>query len=64
MLLDRRALGSDWVRREVHYLLWRYHLKSVRILAVLLDGLTLDDLRLHGYEELAEIRRLKAERRE
>jgi hypothetical protein len=63
VLLDRAAMEREswWIRREVYYLLWRHHLRSVRIRGVLLDGLTAGQLRRHGYGELAEIQLVAAD---
>ncbi|MFC4068607.1 toll/interleukin-1 receptor domain-containing protein [Actinoplanes subglobosus] len=60
VLMDRAALTSWWVHREVSNLLWRKHLGSVEIRVVLLDGVTPGDIRAHRYGELVELQFLGA----
>lgn len=56
VLLNADALRSKWVKREVWMLLWRHYLgSSVRIRAVLLDGVAPSDVRGEGFGELAEL---------
>jgi hypothetical protein len=45
ILLDLDALDSPWVRKEATILMWRHAIGGVRVVPVLLGGLTTRDLR-------------------
>lgn len=45
ILLDLDALDSPWVRKESTILMWRHAIGGVRVVPVLLGGLTTQDLR-------------------
>lgn len=55
VLLDRRALDRDayWLHSEVNCLLWRRYLGRVRIVTVLLDGVSRKELGFNGFGDLA-----------
>jgi hypothetical protein len=54
VLMDRAALTSRWVHREVNILLWRKHWNSMRVHVKLLDGVTPADVNANGFGELRE----------
>ncbi|WP_264934617.1 toll/interleukin-1 receptor domain-containing protein [Streptomyces sp. A012304] len=60
ILLNRAALRSSWVRREVNMLLWRKALGSpVTLIPVLLDGLTSAEIRGTDIESILELQAFK-----
>jgi len=53
VLLNASALNSTWVRREVNILMWRRALcPSLRVLPVLIGGVTAGQLEDEGFEDL------------
>jgi hypothetical protein len=55
VLIDRPALASHWVIKEVNILLWRLALGSnLTIIPVLLGGVALDEIQAAGIGELLE----------
>jgi hypothetical protein len=60
ILLNRAALRSSWVRREVNMLLWRKALGSpVTLIPVLLDGVTSAEIRGTDIEDILELQAFK-----
>ena len=56
ILLNREALASTWVRREVNILLWRRALGyPLRIVPAIAGNLSTQDLRDAGFGDLAEL---------
>jgi hypothetical protein len=56
VLLNRPALESTWVRREVNILMWRRALGApLFVVPVLMDGLRSKDVKMAGLEELNPI---------
>lgn len=56
VLLNKNALESTWVKREVNMLLWRHYLGStVRLRVVLLGDVTVRDVSQAGFGELREL---------
>jgi TIR domain len=56
ILLNREALTSPWVRREVNVLLWRRALGApVRIVPAVLGDLTPEDVKKAGLSELESL---------
>ncbi|MGW1954325.1 toll/interleukin-1 receptor domain-containing protein [Streptomyces sp. NPDC001920] len=56
VLLNDKALGSHWVRREVNILMWRRALDaSVFVVPVLLGDLTTGAVKMAGLEELRPV---------
>ncbi|MFF9175261.1 toll/interleukin-1 receptor domain-containing protein [Streptomyces sp. NPDC014793] len=56
VLLNRKALQSTWVRREVNILMWRRALGArLLVIPVLLDGLSSSAVKDAGLEELRAI---------
>ncbi|MCQ9184361.1 toll/interleukin-1 receptor domain-containing protein [Streptomyces sp. IBSBF 2953] len=56
VLLNRKALESTWVRREVNILMWRRALGApLFVVPVLMDGLRSKDVKMAGLEELNPI---------
>ncbi|MCX5117262.1 toll/interleukin-1 receptor domain-containing protein [Micromonospora sp. NBC_00362] len=55
VLIDRPALASRWVIKEVNILLWRFALGSdLTIVPVLLDGVARDEIHAAGIGDLLE----------
>ncbi|MGW3917100.1 TIR domain-containing protein [Streptomyces sp. NPDC005070] len=56
VLLNKEALKSSWVQREVNILMWRRALGArLLVVPVLLDGLTTKAVKIAGLEELRPI---------
>ncbi|MFH8802599.1 toll/interleukin-1 receptor domain-containing protein [Streptomyces sp. NPDC017936] len=63
VLLNRAALTSPWVRREVNMLLWRKALGSpVTLVPVLLDGVTSADIRGTDMAQILELQAFRKPR--
>jgi hypothetical protein len=55
VLIDKAALTSWWVHREVFNLLWRQYLGSVEIRVIVLDGIRTSAIRSKGFGELVDL---------
>jgi hypothetical protein len=55
VLLDRKALESEWVRREVTLLMSRHALDALQVVPVLLDGVGAADVRAAKLAEVEEL---------
>ncbi|MEV2210084.1 toll/interleukin-1 receptor domain-containing protein [Streptomyces sp. NPDC050997] len=60
VLLNRAALDSSWVLREVNILMWRRSLcPSLRVLPVIVGDVTTDQLKEKGFSELLPLQSVR-----